>query len=165
MLAEDDEMRWLLSELPAGVHGRSEGSKASPYFLLQWTIHLDPVPPQFPIPFDPQFPEVVLRALSTMLPGLKKYFGRLPLLVMDGGYYTKTKENRLLVGPLPVEGAYIIGALSGYGMMASSAAGDLLAAHVTGSQLPDYAAAFMLSRYSDPAYQELLANWNQSGQI
>ena len=165
MFAEDAEMRWLLEKLPAGVHGRSEGRAGSPYFLLQWTIHLDPVPPVFPIPLDPQFPEITLRALSTMLPGLKKYFGKLPSLVMDGGYYTKTQENRLLVGPLPLQGAYIIGALSGYGMMASSAAGDLLAAHVTASKLPDYAPAFMLSRYDDPEYQKLLANWNQSGQI
>lgn len=165
MFGEEEETRWLLQELPAGVHGRSEGGKASPYFILQWTIHLDPVPPQFPIPLDPYFPEVILRAASTMLPGLARYYGRLPSLVMDGGYYTKTRENRPLITPLPVQGAYLIGALSGFGLMASSAAGDLLAAHVTGSKLPDYAPAFMLSRYDDPAYQALLANWNQSGQI
>lgn len=165
LFAEEEETRWLLSELPPGVHGRSEGGKNSPYFLLQWTIHLDPVPVQFPIPLDPQFPELVLRALSTMLPGLARYYGKLPSLVLDGGYYTKTKENRPLITPLPLDGAYLIGALSGFGMMASSAAGDLLAAHVTGSKLPDYAPAFMLSRYQDPAYQSLLANWNQSGQI
>ena len=32
--------------------------------------------------------------------------------VIDGGYYCKTQENRPLVGPLPVAGAYMIGALS-----------------------------------------------------
>lgn len=165
IFAEEAETRWLLQELPPGVHGRSEGGAASPYFLLQWTIHLDPVAPTYPIPLDPQFPEITLRALATMLPGLIKYFGRLPSLVMDGGYYTKTPENRPLIGPLPIEGAYIIGALSGFGMMSSAAAGDLLAAHVTGAKLPDYAPAFLLSRYDDPAYQKLLAQWNQNGQI
>ncbi|MBI4673095.1 MAG: FAD-binding oxidoreductase [Chloroflexi bacterium] len=165
LFVQDTETRWLLRELPPGVHGRSEGGASSPYFLMQWTIHLDPVTPQFPIPLDPQFPEIALRALSTLLPGLERYFGRLPSLVMDGGYYTKTRENRPLVGPLPVQGAYIIGALSGFGMMASAAAGDLLAAHIVGEKLPDYAPAFLLSRYDDPAYQKLLASWDQSGQI
>ncbi|MDL1895200.1 FAD-binding oxidoreductase [Anaerolineae bacterium CFX7] len=165
LFAEEAETRWLLEKLPSGVHGRSEGRAGSPYFLLQWTIHLDPVAPTYPIPLDPQFPEITLRALATMLPGLKKYFGRLPSLVMDGGYYTKTPENRPLIGPLPLEGAYIIGALSGFGMMSSAAAGALLAAHVTGAKLPDYAPAFLLSRYDDPAYQKLLAQWNQNGQI
>lgn len=165
MFAESEETRWLLSELPAGVHGRSEGGAASPYFLLLWTIHLDPVPPIFPIPRDPYLPEITLRGLAEMIPGLKKYYGRLPALAMDGGYYTKTRENRPLITPLPIQGAYLIGALSGFGLMASAAAGDLLAAHIAGKKLPDYASAFMLSRYADPAYQELLAHWNQSGQI
>jgi glycine/D-amino acid oxidase-like deaminating enzyme len=165
MLAETSELRWLLDELPPGVHGRSEGGAGSKYFLIQWTLHLDPVAPRFPIPLDPQFPEIAVRGLSTMLPGLKRYFDRLPSLVMDGGYYTKTRENRPLIGPLPVEGAYIIGALSGFGLMASSAAGDLLAAHIAGSSLPSYAPAFALSRYEDPEYMRLLAGWDGSGQI
>jgi glycine/D-amino acid oxidase-like deaminating enzyme len=85
--------------------------------------------------------------------------------VLDGGYYTKTQENRPLVGPTPVEGAYVIGALSGFGMMASPASGELLAAHITGSELPHYAPAFTLERYEDPEYQRLLDNWGASGQI
>ncbi|HEY6042470.1 MAG TPA: FAD-dependent oxidoreductase, partial [Anaerolineae bacterium] len=67
--------------------------------------------------------------------------------------------------PLPVEGAFIIGGLSGFGIMASSAAGELIAAHVTGSALPGYAPAFSLSRFADPAYQELLAHWDNTGQL
>jgi glycine/D-amino acid oxidase-like deaminating enzyme len=100
-----------------------------------------------------------------MIPGLEVYFGHMPKPVLDGGYYTKTRENRPLIGPLPVEGAYMIGALSGYGLMAACAAGELLAAHITGSDLPDYAPAFTLERYQDPAYQKLLAAWDQTGQI
>ncbi|HEX6384192.1 MAG TPA: FAD-dependent oxidoreductase, partial [Anaerolineae bacterium] len=85
---------------------------------------------------------------------------------IDGGYYCKTRENRPLIGPLPVEGAYVFGAVSGYGIMASMAGGELLAVHVTGSHLPDYAPAFLLSRYDDPAYQKLLQNWDAtSGQL
>jgi (p)ppGpp synthase/HD superfamily hydrolase len=41
--------------------------------------------------------------------------------------------------------------------MAACGAGELLAAHVTGDQLPHYAPAFALERYQNPEYQELLA--------
>jgi glycine/D-amino acid oxidase-like deaminating enzyme len=100
-----------------------------------------------------------------MLPGLSAYFNRMPKPFLDGGYYTKTRENRLLACPLPVEGAYLIGALSGYGLMAASAAGELLAAHIIGSDLPSYAPAFALERYQDPVYQQYLENWGESGQL
>jgi glycine/D-amino acid oxidase-like deaminating enzyme len=69
------------------------------------------------------------------------------------------------VGPLPVEGAYLIGALSGFGLMASPACGELLAAYLTGRQPPPHAAAFRLERYADPAYQRVLENWGATGQL
>ena len=68
---------------------------------------------------------------------------RLTRPVADGGYYAKTEENRPLIGPLPVEGAYILGALSGFGIMAGCGAGELLAAHVTGAEVPSYAGAIL----------------------
>ena len=74
-------------------------------------------------------------------------------------------ENRPLIGPLPVAGAYIYGALSGYGLMAACAGGELLAAHVTGRALPGYAPAFLPARYDDPAYRERLAAWGATGQL
>jgi glycine/D-amino acid oxidase-like deaminating enzyme len=64
-----------------------------------------------------------------------------------------------------VEGAYVCGALGGYGLMASNVAGELVASHVTGRTLPPYAAAFTLARYDDPAYRALLARWGESGQL
>ena len=100
-----------------------------------------------------------------MVPGLRQYFDKLPKPWADGGYYLKTQENRPLIGPLPVKGAYIIGALSGFGVMAACAAGELLAAHVTGAALPGYAPAFLLSRYQDPAYRALLQNWGDTQQL
>jgi glycine/D-amino acid oxidase-like deaminating enzyme len=134
-------------------------------WLMLWTFDIAPIEPVFPPRFDPRYPEIVLRGMSTMLPGLTAYFERIPKSVVDGGYYTKTRENRPLIGPLPVEGAYIIGALSGFGQMASSAAGELLAAHITGGCLPSYAPAFRLNRYQDPEYQRMLETWNESGQL
>jgi len=85
--------------------------------------------------------------------------------VVDGGYYAKTRENRPLIGPLPVEGAYIMGALSGFGIMGGCGAGELLAAHVVGDDVPAYARWFLLDRYEDPGYQALLDDWDESGQL
>jgi len=165
MLAESEETRWLLAEFPPGPHLRPEGGQDSTVVLILWTYDMTPVEPVIPPVFDPRHPEIVLRGVSAMIPGLKAYFPRMPQPIMDGGYYAKTRENRPLIGPLPVKGAYIIGALSGFGVMASPGAGDLLAAHITGGPLPPYASAFLLERYEDPAYQALLENWTGSGQL
>ncbi len=164
-LGEDPETAFLLCEFAEGVHARPEGGHDSPVVLMLWTYDTDPVKPIFPPKFARHYPEIVLRGLSRMLPALEGYFGRLPKPYVDGGYYTKTRENRPLVGPLPKTGAWIIGALSGYGLMASPACGELLAAHITRSELPRHAEWFLLSRYEDPEYRDLLENWGRSGQL
>jgi glycine/D-amino acid oxidase-like deaminating enzyme len=85
---------------------------------------------------------------------------------VDGGYYAKTRENRPLICPLPIAGAYVIGGLSGYGIMAAMAGAELLSAYVCGSELPVYAPSFDLARYDDPNYQTLLRDWDATvGQL
>ena len=165
LLAESEEMKQLLEELPPSVHTRPEGGPDSDILIGLWAYHIVPVEPVFPFSIDPRYPEMVLRGLTTMIPSLKAYLDRLPKSVVDGGYYTKTRENRPLIGKLPIEGAYIIGALSGFGVMAACGAGELLAAHLTGSKLPHYAPAFALERYEDSGYQKLLESWCESGQL
>lgn len=160
-----DETRWMLDTFPAGIHTRPDGPPGSPILLMLWDYHHHPVKVVESPQFDEFFPELVLRGLTTMLPGLTSYIGRAPRPVVDGGYYTKTKENRPLIGPLPAPGAYVIGALSGYGLMAAPAAAELLAQHITGRSLPHYAPAFSLTRYADPEYQKLLENWGSTGQL
>ncbi len=155
-LASSSDTRWMLRELPGGVHFRPEGGADSPILLMLWTYDVDPVRPVWPPHFDPAYSEVVLRGLTHMIPGLCDYLGRASRPIVDGGYYCKTSENRPLIGPLPVKGAFIIGALSGFGQMASQAAAELLADHITGNTLPDYAPAFLLSRYENPDYLSLL---------
>lgn len=155
----------LSSELPRFCHGRPEGGPDSPWVVALWEYHRRIVTPVWPIPRDELYPEVVLRGLARMLPGLKRYRERIPFNRVDGGYYTKTEENRLLVGPARTPGAYLVGALSGYGVMAACAAGDLAATHVTGRPLPDYAPAFMLSRYSDPGYLAAIRTQTDQGQL
>ena len=166
VLAESEETRWLLEPFPSGPHGHPEGGSDCPIQLVLWTYDVETLEPVVPLPpFDPHYPEVVVRGLSRMVPALREYFERLPKPTVDGGYYAKTQENRPLIGPLPVEGAYIIGALSGFGIMAACAAGELLAAHVTSDDLPPYAPWFLLERYQDPEYKKLLEDWPESGQL
>lgn len=166
LLAESEETRWLLERFPSGPHGIPEGGAGSRIQLCLWTYDVETMEPVVPLPpADPHYFEVVLRGMSRMAPGLVAYFDRLPRPVVDGGYYAKTRENRPLIGPLPVAGAYIMGALSGFGIMAACGAGELLAAHVVGQALPDYAPWFLPSRYEDPAYQALLDTWDASGQL
>ncbi len=164
-LEESPGTRLLTGDLPGGAHVRPEGGRDSPMAIMLWAYDTPPVAPTFPLAFDAIYAEVTLRGLTAMLPGLAAYRDRAPRPIIDGGYYCKTRENRPLIGPLPVKGAYIIAAMSGFGIMASPGAGDLLAAHVTGSPLPAYAPAFALERYEDPAYQALLANWPTTGQL
>lgn len=164
-LAEDDETRWLLEEFPSGVHGRPDGSGGSTTLLVLFNYDNGQSEIVFPLPEPPHYPEIALRGMSTMVPGLAAYIGKGARPYIDGGYYIKTRENRPLIGPLPVEGAYISGAFSGFGVMASCAGGELLARHIVGGALPDYAPAFLLSRYQDPAYCALLDNWGDGGQL
>ncbi len=165
LLDEDETTRWLLHEMPAGAHTRPEGAEDSDIILLLWEYQTREMQAQLPVPLDELYPEIALRGMAAMLPGMRGYFDKMPRPVLDGGYYTRTRENRLIASPLPVQGGYAIGAFSGYGLMASCAAGELLAAHITGSELPDYAAAFSLERYSDPEYVRMLETWGDSGQL
>jgi glycine/D-amino acid oxidase-like deaminating enzyme len=166
VLAEGSESdSVLLGELPPGAHTRPEGGSGSDVALMLWAYDARPVPERWPPAFDPIFPEVVLRGLARMLPGLAAYIGRAPQPIVDGGYYTKTRENRPLIGPLSTPGAYVMGAFSGYGLMAAAAGAELLAAHLTGSELPDYAAAFVPARYADPDYAQRFAGVGDAGQL
>ncbi len=161
--AESDETRWMTEPFPAGAHFRPEGAGSS--VLMLWDYHNARVEPVAEPKLPDDFPDVVIRGLSTMTPGLRQYFERMPRVALDGGYYTKTRENRPLIGPLPVEGAYVIGAFSGFGVMVAPGAGELLAAHVAGAALPRYEAAFRLARYEDAEYQRLLESWGSTGQL
>ncbi len=160
-LGRDD----LLGEMPVFCHGRPEGGADSPYFVALWEYHREILEPTWPLPDDPLYPEVVMRGLTTMIPGLSPYLEGLPESSVDGGYYTKTRENRPLVGPCGPEGFHVVAGLSGFGVMASPASGDLAARHIVGADLPEYADAFRLSRYDDPDYLTSLSAEVDTGQL
>ena len=87
--------------------------------------------------------------------------------MVDGGYYTRTKENVPVIGKIfdgRVEGAYVVGAMSGFGVMGSNAAGELAAKYVvagsggkfgTSGPLPAYAAGLSPSRFTRPSYDRV----------
>ena len=165
-LAADPELRWMLEPFPPGVHTRPEGaSPESRTLLVLWSYDSAATEVVFPMPEPPYYTELVIRGMARMLPGFAGYLDPMPRAYVDGGYYAKTRENRPLIGPLPVDGAYVSSAYSGFGIMASCAGGELVAAHVTGAPLPDYASAFLLSRYDDPAYVRRIEACGATGQI
>lgn len=142
----------VLGEMPIYCHFRPEGGGESPYFVALWEYHGTVMQPTWPLPEDPLYPEVVMRGLTTMVPGLEAYHDRLPQSFVDGGYYTKTAENLPLIGPTGVEGLHVLAGLSGFGVMAAPGAADLAARHIVEDVLPDYSDSFLLSRYEDPDY-------------
>ncbi|MFV9507119.1 MAG: NAD(P)/FAD-dependent oxidoreductase [Oscillochloridaceae bacterium umkhey_bin13] len=164
-LVADPDLRWLAAPLPAGAHLRPEGGPGAQTLLLLWDYHTGSVEVQFPIPLDEQLPELALRGLATMVPGLAVYLERVPRAYLDGGYYTRTPENRPLIGPLPVAGAWISGGYSGFGLMVACGAAELLAQQIVDAPLPSYAAAFHLARYDAPAYRAAVAAWGDDGQL
>ena len=166
-LAADESTRWLTEPMPAGIHLRPEGYGASKTVLMLWDYHSAHrfSVPEFPMPDDALYPELVLRGMTSLAPGLAAYVERLPHAYVDGGYYTKTAENRPLVGPSGVRGAYVCAAFSGFGLMAAPACGELLAAQIVGAPRPAYERAFLPTRYDDPAYVARLANWGSTGQL
>lgn len=165
-LAEDPGTAPLLAPLPAGVHFRPEGGLDSRSAILLWNYHSGATERAFPFEIDPLHLAVVLRGVSRIVPGFSVYLERGRRPYVDGGYYTKTAENRPLIGPLSpqLEGAWVLGALSGFGIMAAPAAGELLAAQIAGEALPDWARAFLPGRYDDPDYRRQLATLD-SGQL
>lgn len=164
-LADDPDSKWLLQPLPSGTHARPEGDAAAQSILVLWDIHNNPVEPDFPIPEDPLYAELAVRGLTRILPRFNAYIERMPRPQVDGGYYTKTRENRPLACPLPVKGTFVIGAAAGYGIMAAAGLGELLTKHIVGKDLPEYAPMFNLARYDDPIYKTLLNNWGDSWQL
>ncbi|MCB0078082.1 MAG: FAD-binding oxidoreductase [Anaerolineales bacterium] len=165
LLREEPALRGLLERFPAGAHLRPDGGASSQTVLMLWPYHAERVdPPRFPPDFSAVEPEIILRGLATLLPTLLRYTERLPKPVIDGGYYSRTAENRPLIGPLSVDGLYIVGALSGYGIMAAPAAAELFALQLQGLPLPSYAAAFAPQRYAEPSYAARMAAWGD-GQL
>lgn len=162
MLASDPATAMLLNPMPGGIHCRPEGGDRGSWIKIGWAYNQASSKPTEEPPLDPHFPDIVLRAASRLNPSLRPYIGHLPRGARHyGGHYTMTPENWPLIGPLQTPGAFIAGALSGFGTMAACATGAVCAAWAAGGDLPAYAHALSPARYGNSA---LMAELQTTGQ-
>ncbi|HEY0928543.1 MAG TPA: FAD-binding oxidoreductase [Gemmatimonas sp.] len=166
-LANVPELRRFIEPMPAGIHLRPEGYGPSKTVLMLWDYHGDHRfdEPQFPMPADESYAEIVLRGMAALVPGFAAYLERLPAMYVDGGYYTKTEESRPLIGAAGARGAYVCAGFSGFGLMAAPAAAELLALRMVGETMPSHAVAFSPDRYDDADYRARVATWGGTGQL
>jgi glycine/D-amino acid oxidase-like deaminating enzyme len=164
ILAGEPEAASLLATMPGGIHCRPDGGDSGTWIKLGWAYNRTPSAPCDDPPLDPQFPDTVLRGASRLNPALRGYIGRLPRNARHyGGYYTMTPENWPLIGPMRTPGAFVAGALSGFGTMAACATGALCAGWVAGGARPPYADALSPARHEDRALMAELAALTSQG--
>ena len=147
-LAGDPSIAKYLQPMPGNIHCRPDGGERGQWIKLGWAYNATPSDPSREPELDPNFPEIVLRAASRMLPRLKSYIGSIPRERSHyGGYYPMTAENWPLVGPSQTPGVFLAAALSGYGTMSACAAGDICARCIVGAPIPEFAKPLSLTRY------------------
>lgn len=164
LLSEDPATAWLTRPMPGAIHCRPEGGDHGKWLKLGWAFNTTPSEPSEDLPYNPNFPEIVLRGASRLNPRLKAYYGRLPARLSHyGGFYTMTAENWPLIGPMKTKGAFVAGALSGFGTMGACATGALVEKWVHGETLPGFAGALSLRRYDDGELMRQLQNSRSTG--
>lgn len=164
VLAGSSEYRWLTEIMPGAIHCRPDGGDNGKWVKLGWAFNDRPSSVQRNPELLDAFPEIVIRGAARMHPSLKQYYNSLPRAHRHyGGYYTMTEENWPLVGAMQTEGAFVVGAMSGFGTMAACAGGELCARGVLGLPLPEYAAALSPARYGDAALMSELASLSAKG--
>lgn len=164
LLAENPATAWLTQPMQGGIHCRPDGGEGGKWIKLGWAYNRKPSKVVMPSPLDPQYPDIVLRGASRLHPALKTYIGRLPRQHTHyGGYYTMTRENWPLIGPMQTPGAFLAGALSGFGTMSACATGELCAAWVCDAAKPDYATSLSPARYQDEGLMARLAAAQDKG--
>ncbi|MCH7666024.1 MAG: FAD-binding oxidoreductase [Acidobacteria bacterium] len=164
LIDDDPDYQWLLDEFPGGLHVKPESNDQ---IKLGWAYNRASEPPKWDPRDDISFPSIVLRGASRFIPALDRYVkDRIPTPVVQySGYYTRTRENWPLIGPLGLEGLYTVAALSGYGTMCACAAGELCADWMMGGSLPDFARNFHPDRYSDQAILAEIDGLESDGQL
>lgn len=163
VIGEDPAYAWLLEEFPPGLHIKPEGRDQ---IKLGWAFNRSAEAPRWDIPVDHDFPNLVVLGASQFVPGLEAYVDNLPTPVVQyAGYYTRTRENWPLIGPLDDSGLFAVAALSGYGTMTACAAGDLCARYMVGENLPAYARNFHPNRYANASVMTEINSLRSDGQL
>ncbi len=133
--------------------------------LMLWEYQDKEMEPSSNPPLDEYYPEVAMRGMTRMIPAIKGYYGRYPRPQLDGGFYTKSRDNRPIVGPTSVKGLFLSGALSGYGIMSACGVGELISLHISGGDLPKYSSGFLLDRFNNPDHLAWMESVTDSGQL
>jgi len=163
----DDELSYLEHHaesvsIPGNFHIRRVNNK---WIHVGWAFNrLRTINPQ-EIISDNIFPKVLLKGISSFIPSLADYAKSIPQPIgISGGYYTRTFENLPIIQETTLSGLYVIGALSGFGVMVGCGAGELLSRMITGQATPSYTEAFSLSRYDQPDYYNTMQSYS-SGEL
>ncbi|KAJ9469337.1 hypothetical protein DIPPA_01776 [Diplonema papillatum] len=139
---------WLKPQ-PGGQHLRPLGNNR---IMLLWEhVHRHLKighAPSMPVEYtNPLYPELAVQGCKFIAPGLGKYADTLGKDThIDAGYYCSTNDGRPIVGQHGPPNSFVVGGMGGWGIMSSSAVGELGALHATESKLPAYAYAFTLPR-------------------
>jgi glycine/D-amino acid oxidase-like deaminating enzyme len=164
ILADPVRLEGETWERPGGAHLRPARRKGRREVHILWGYGSESVPPVFPLPPDPDFPRLALAGASRLVPGLRELdasHGE-----VTGGYYCKAPDNRPLLGPLAVEGLLVLGGLSGFGVMASQAAAELVAGAMRGDPAGQGLRPFLPSRFDDPLYvKQVRSQAGAAGQL
>lgn len=164
LLAAESETSWLTREMPGAIHCRPDGGDNGNWVKLGWAYNNTDSPPALNPDLQYSFPEIVIRGASRLNPALLTYVEQHPEdFVHYGGYYTMTEENWPLIGPMDIDGTFVVGAMSGFGTMAACAGGQLCAQWVIDTDKPNYAQALSLQRHQDVKLMDELYTLNSLG--
>ncbi len=164
LLSEDEHYARYAQEMPGAIHCRPDGGDNGSWVKLGWAFNDTATTPLREPTLNDAYPEIVLRGAARLNPSLKSYYGCLPKNRRHyGGYYTLTKENWPLVGPMNVNNAFVVGAMSGFGTMAACASGELCAQWVFDLEKPEYADALSLKRYENGALMREISSLTSRG--
>ena len=108
-----------------------------------YDAHIEPL-------FNPMYPEFAMRAMSSAVPGLFDYVGKLGRrdAFIDGGYYSYAPDQLPIVGPVEgVEGYHVATGMAGFGIMAAMGVGDIILESIQKGRSSE--PAFCPSRLSD----------------
>ena len=109
---------------------------------------------------DSHFAKLVVKGMSSFVPAMRPYVGNIPQpAIVSGGFYTRATDNLPIVDQTAA-GIYLIGALSGFGIMMGCALGEIMSDMIVEADLPKYLRHFSAKRYRDAQYVQKVATMN-----
>ena len=163
----DEEYAYLKSHVGGGrIPGNFHIRRVNPKWIhVGWAFNRQLATNLNEIHVDEMFPKIVLKGISSFIPALRSYGEAMPQpIVVSGGYYTRTRENLPIIEETECSGIYVIGALSGFGVMMGCGAGELLSRMIVEQAVPSYVQDFSLSRYNILDYEQTLHQYG-SGEL